>query len=210
MDQDATSGFMDTEMNLDIVAQELETPVEDGDILQQVQRHIVEGALAVHRLRLLDVSRREEVLFLELIEGGGRYVRAHEGQFFFYSSHGYWAAYTGVIPQGTLARCKSFLIHLEGLYAKFGANVLRTEAGILAAAQSLLAQHNGSCAALLSECSQAAICRVPTKGKQSDKEEEHDPGDCGSYTQWTMAMANTIGKLYVKLHLDLVVYVFLI
>ena len=240
MDRDAASPFMEMEMNLDldVVAQEPQTSVEDGDILQQVQRtrelvrnfsaqynwsaefqHIVEGALAVHRLRLLDVSRREEVFFLELIEGGGRYIRAHEGQFFFYSSHGYWAAYTGVIPQGTLARCKSFLIHLEGLYAKFGANVLRTEAGILEAAQGLLAQHNGSCAALLNECSQAAICRVPMKGKQSRKGEEYDPeeeqhlaaaGDCGSYTQWTMAMANTIGKLYVKLHLDLVVYVFLI
>ena len=238
MDRDAASPFMEMEMNrdLDVVAQEPQTSIEDGDILQQVQRtrelvrnfsaqynwsaefqHIVEGALAVHRLRLLDVSRREEVFFLELIEGGGRYIRAHEGQFFFYSSHGYWAAYTGVIPQGTLTRCKSFLIHLEGLYAKFGANVLRTEAGILEAAQGLLAQHNGSCAALLNECSQAAICRVPMKGKQSRKGEEYDPeeeqhlaaaGDCGSYTQWTMAMANTIGKLYVKLHLDLVVYVF--
>ena len=40
-------------------------------------RFLVQGALAIHQLRLLDISRREEVMFLELIEGSGRHVRAH-------------------------------------------------------------------------------------------------------------------------------------
>ena len=56
-------------------------------------KHVVQGALAVHRLRRLDVSRREEVLFLELVEGSGRHVRAHDWQCFFYSEHGHWNAY---------------------------------------------------------------------------------------------------------------------
>ena len=45
-------------------------------------RFLVQGALAIHRLRLLDISRREEVMFLELIEGSGRHVRARDGQCF--------------------------------------------------------------------------------------------------------------------------------
>ena len=220
--------FMDTDIDPAIVPQEVQSSIEDGDILQQVQRirnlvrnfpgqahwsaafcHVVEGALAVHRLRLLDVSRREEVLFLELIEGCGRHIRAHEGQCFFYSTHGYWAVFTGVIPQGTLAHCKSYLIHLEGLYAKFGPQVRRDEEGILAAAQALVDQYHGSCEALLSECSQAAICRAPTKGRQAGREEDEDAEvRSGSFTSWTMAMANTIGKLYVKLHLGLGSHIF--
>ena len=47
-------------------------------------QHVAQGAIAVHRLRLLDISRREEVLFLELIEGSGRNIRAHAGQCFFF------------------------------------------------------------------------------------------------------------------------------
>ena len=86
-------------------------------------RHVPQGTVAVHQLRLLDISRREEVLFLELIEGSGRHVRAPDGQWFFSSEHGHWNAYKGVIPQGTLARCKKFLIQLEGLYALFESSI---------------------------------------------------------------------------------------
>ncbi|CAE7908725.1 unnamed protein product, partial [Symbiodinium necroappetens] len=146
-------------------------------------------------------------MFLELIEGCGRHIRAHDGQCFFYTSHGHWAAYNGVIPQGTLARCKSYLMYLEGLYSKFGPNTPRNEDGILAAAQAILSEHNGSCAMLLSECARAAICRVPpanAKSKQAgqEKEEDEEHGK-GGYTSWTTAMANTIGKLYVKLQTSL-------
>ena len=163
-------------------------------------RHVVQGALAVHRLRLLDVSRREEVLFLELVEGSGRHVRAHNGQCFFYSEHGHWNAYKGVIPEGTLARCKKFLIQLEGLYAMFQGNVLRDHEGILQASQRLLERHSLRSDVLLTVCEKAAICRMPTKSKGSNPGEadvDQDPGDDSIH--WTLAMADTIGKLYVKL-----------
>ncbi len=37
-------------------------------------KHMVTGALAVYRLRLVDVSLREEVMLLHLIEGGSESV----------------------------------------------------------------------------------------------------------------------------------------
>ena len=80
-----------------------------SSVWPQSLQHVVQGAICVHRLRLLDISRREEVFFLELIEGSSRHVRAHGGQCFFLSEHGHWAVYNGVVPQGVLARCKKFL-----------------------------------------------------------------------------------------------------
>ena len=88
----------------------------EADVWSPQLQHLLVGVLAVHRLRLRDISRREEVLFLELVEGNGQRVRAHNGQCFFYSEAGHWAVYNGVIPQGTLARCKLFLMQLEGFY----------------------------------------------------------------------------------------------
>ncbi|CAE7274783.1 unnamed protein product, partial [Symbiodinium sp. CCMP2456] len=146
---DTMTQFMSTDVDPALLPQE-DSTVAEGSILEQVQetrdvirefahvetwseqfRHIMEGALAVHRLRLLDLSRREEVLFVELIEGRGLHVRAHDSQRFFYSEHGRWSAYNGVIPQRTLARCKAFLIQLERLCSMFGNNVLRENQGIL-------------------------------------------------------------------------------
>ncbi|CAE7208534.1 unnamed protein product [Symbiodinium microadriaticum] len=165
-------------------------------------RFLVQGALAIHRLRLLDISRREEVMFLELIEGFGRHVRAHNGQCFFYSEHGHWNVYKGVIPEGTLARCKKFLLQLEGLYALFGHNVLRDNDGILEAARELLERHSNRPDILFAACEEAAICRLPVKNNAGSRGEEDDREErANGSMHWTLAMANTIGKLYVKLHL---------
>ncbi len=57
--------------------------------------HIAVGALAVHRLRLLDLSISEEVLLLELIEGGNKYIRCHNGTCFMYTDSGHWESYKG-------------------------------------------------------------------------------------------------------------------
>ena len=54
-----------------------------SSVWPQSLQHVVQGAICVHRLRLLDIPRREEVFFLELIEGSSRHVRAHGGQCFF-------------------------------------------------------------------------------------------------------------------------------
>ena len=124
-------------------------------------QHVVQGAICVHRLRLLDISRREDVFFLELIEGGSRHVRAHNGQCFFLSEHGYWAVYNGVIPQGVLARRKKFLLFLEGLYRLLPVSTLRVPDAIINAVAALLDCRNGSADLLLQDCERAAICGGP-------------------------------------------------
>ena len=152
VDMSATmTQYMQTDFDMDSIPSRLhDMDTSSGMILQEVAnfqrvvadyeasaewstsfRFLVQGALAIHRLRLLDISRREEVMFLELIEGSGRHVRARDGQCFFYSEHGHWNVYKGVVPEGTLARCKKFLLQLEGLYALFGPNVLRDHDGII-------------------------------------------------------------------------------
>ncbi|CAE7905850.1 unnamed protein product, partial [Symbiodinium necroappetens] len=169
-------------------------------------QHVVQGAICVHRLRLLDISRREEVFFLELIEGGSRHVRAHNGQCFFLSEHGHWAVYNGVIPQGVLARCKKFLLYLEGLYRLLPASTLRVPDAIINAVAALLHCRNGSADLLLQDCERAAICGGPASSKRrrgnavaqedaSEEEKDDKP--------WTEVMASTVGKLYVKLQSSL-------
>ena len=88
----------------------------------------------------------------------------------------------------------------------FGAQVLRRTESILSETERLLEQHNGSCPALLAECARAAICRVPTRAKKfgQDEEEAEAENRGGGCTLWTVAMANTIGKLYVKLFLAVI------
>ena len=214
----AVSRFMQTEFDPALLQPHSNVTTEEG-ILHQISalrltlqafqpsqnwpanfRYIVEGALAVHRLHLLDISRREEVLFLELIEGSGRCIRAHDGQCFFYTDRGHWSAYEGVVPEATLARCKKFLMHLEGFFVLLGSNVLRDADAILSAAQALLERHSSMPDFLLGECEKAAICRLPTKSKGGGEEDQAGDGGKGEMP-WTVAMANTIGKLYVKLQL---------
>jgi hypothetical protein len=61
----------------------------------------------VHRLRLVDVTLREEVMLLHLIEGG-KYLRAHNGQCYSFSSSGHWDRYRGLVNQSTLALISNF------------------------------------------------------------------------------------------------------
>ena len=169
-------------------------------------QHVVQGAICVHRLRLLDISRREEVFFLELIEGSSRHVRAHGGQCFFFSEHGHWAVYNGVIPQGVLARCKKFLLFLEGLYRLLPTDTLRAPESIINAVSLLLRARNNNAEFLLQECEKAAICGSPIVNKKrrsaaiAQDDEVDAAGEQDDNKPWTQVMASTVGKLYVKLH----------
>ena len=169
---------------------------------------VAQGAICVHRLRLLDISRREEVLFLELIEGSSRHARAHGAQCFFFSEHGHWAAYNGVVPQGVLARCKKFLLFLEGLYRLLPTDTLRTPESIINAVSLLLRARNNSAEFLLQECEKAAICGSPVVSKKrrtaaiAQDDEDYAAEERDDNKPWTQVMASTVGKLYVKLHLS--------
>ena len=186
--------------------QELVAAHSDSSSWPEPLQHVVQGAISVHRLRLLDISRREEVLFLELIEGSSRHVRAHNGQCFFLSEHGHWAVYNGVIPQGVLARCKKFLLFLEGLYRLLPTGTLRTPDSIIRAVSVLLQGRNDNADFLLQECERAAICGNPHAAKRrktrADVENENRDDSEDENKPWTQVMASTVGKLYVKLYLS--------
>ena len=82
----------------------------------------------------------------------------------------------------------------------FRGSVVRDHEGILQASQELLERHSLQCDILLTACEKAAICRMPAKSKAGNPGEDdivQDPGNDNIH--WTVAMANTIGKLYVKL-----------
>ncbi|CAE7208891.1 unnamed protein product, partial [Symbiodinium natans] len=171
--------------------QELVAAHSDSSSWPEPLQHVVQGAISVHRLRLLDISRREEVLFLELIEGSSRHVRAHNGQCFFLSEHGHWAVYNGVIPQGVLARCKKFLLFLEGLYRLLPTGTLRTPDSIIRAVSVLLQGRNDNADFLLQECERAAICGNPHAAKRrktrADVENENRDDSEDENKPWTQA-----------------------
>ena len=75
--------------------------------------------------------------------------------------------------------------------------------GLLTAAQGLLERHSNSPDILFAACEEAAICRLAVRNKASSHGEEDDPEQRGNGSMhWTLAMANTNGKLYVKLSLS--------
>ena len=111
--------------------------------------------------------------------------------------------YTKASFQKALWPDKKFLLQLEGLYALFGPNVTRDNDGILTAAQGLLERHSNRPDILFAACEEAAICRLPVKNKTSSHGDEDDQEQrANGSMHWTLAMANTIGKLYVKLSLN--------
>ena len=90
---------------------------------------VVTGALAVYRLRLTDLHVRELVMLLWVVEGN-THLRCHDGNIYFYLD-GAFRLHRGVPPQSTLARCKNFFLHLEGLFRLMGAARLTTDEHLL-------------------------------------------------------------------------------
>ncbi|CAE7258024.1 unnamed protein product [Symbiodinium sp. CCMP2592] len=119
------------------------------------------------------------------------------------------AANNGVIPQGVLARCKKFLLFLEGLYRLLPTDTLRTPESIINAVSLLLHSRNNSAEFLLQECEKAAICGSPIVNKKrrtaaiAQDDEVDAAGEQDDNKPWTQVMASTVGKLYVKLQSSL-------
>lgn len=97
------------------------------------------AALSVYRLRLLDMSLREHVMLLQIVEGGCR-LRAHDGVCYFYRN-GAWQPFRGVMPEATLNRVKKFMLTLEGLFRSMQRNSPRTDSAVLDAIATLLTNH---------------------------------------------------------------------
>ena len=176
-------------------------------------RHIAVGAMAVHKMRLIDLSMREEVLFLELIEGDGVYIRCHNGTCYQYSSAGHWESFRGVVHQGCLARVKKYLLRLEGVFRTMPESTVRKPDAILAAMNKMLADCGNDAEELLLLTETKAIDKGGSykkgKGKgwgQMKGLPDHDADGADFEAQedaerfsWPFAMAQTISKLFVKL-----------
>ena len=114
----------DESLDLDRIAPKvnsLRTLVEErfGDLWGPAWIHLAVGALACFRDRQCDVGLREHAQMLSVIGGGSR-LRAHNGQVFTYTD-GSWNVYDGLISEGAIARCRTFLLQLEGLFRAIAA-----------------------------------------------------------------------------------------
>ncbi len=169
-------------------------------------KHIAVGALAVFRLRLVDISLREEVMLLHLIEGGSR-IRAHNGVCHFYSADGSWSMYPGVIPQSTLARVKSYLLRLEGLFRAMDTDTERSEEKLIDAVFATCQRGGSTPAATLSKFEEIAIrCFGTGKGATKGNGKGGKGDDAGvedaepeNSAPWTKHVAGTIGRLSAQL-----------
>ena len=112
------------------------------------------AAISVYRLRLTDMHMREHVLLLWIVEGHD-HMRCHSGNLYLYSN-GAFSLHQGVPPQGTLARCKKFLLQLEGLFRLLPPERLRSDEQVVRAVEKVLEERNHCCGDLLAECENAA------------------------------------------------------
>ncbi|CAE7311176.1 unnamed protein product, partial [Symbiodinium necroappetens] len=123
------------------------------ELNEQVLRVAI-GALSVYRLRLTDMHVREMVLLLWVVEGD-THMRCHNGNLYFFHS-GAFAIHRGIPPQGTLARCKRFFLHLEGFFRLMANAQLMTDDNVLGQMQRLLSDNNDSAQQFLNSCEDAA------------------------------------------------------
>ena len=120
------------------------------------------AALAIYRLRLVDMFLREHVLLLWVIDGE-RYIRVHKGICYLYHEDGAFQPYRGIPPEETFARVKEYLLHLEGVFRLLPLDLRRDDTSLLLAIANLHTQH-GSTASLLDACTDAAIFNLGDKG----------------------------------------------
>ena len=72
------------------------------------------GAIGTYRTRQTDISLRDQVYIMHLVEGE-THLRSHNGSVFLYRD-GSWQLYNGVVPEAMLMRLKAFMLRLEGLF----------------------------------------------------------------------------------------------
>ncbi len=113
------------------------------------------AALAIYRLRPIDMGNREHCLILWIAEGGVS-MRAHTGSCYIYNDCGAFLPYKGVPPETTLARMKEFLLQLEGLFRCMPMGVRRTDIDLLASIDTLMSDAD-NLREFLHKCADAAL-----------------------------------------------------
>ena len=167
-------------------------PNLDDDMLR-----LAVGALSVYRLRLWDMHIREHVLLLWIVEGG-EHMRCHGGNLYFYQ-HGAFTVHRGIPPQATLARCKKFVLVLEGFFRSITRSGLDNDQQVLDELSTLLSQRNNS-RELMQDCETAALRgkRLQNKRARSavlqDQEAAHDAPSAADESG-SNALADALSKI---------------
>lgn len=135
---------------------------------------LVVAALAVYRLRLLDMWHREHALLVWIIEGD-TYLRSHNRTVWTYTSTGAFQALRDSPPESTFGRMKSFLLQLEGCFRLMPKTVDRKDNDMMGAIRDLR-NKSPSDQAFLERCMDAAIfCLGEGKGKGGGKGDADRP-----------------------------------
>ena len=151
------------------------------------------GALVCFRDRRCDVGLREHVQMLYVIEGG-THLRAHNGQVFTYTD-GSWNTYEGLISEGAMARCSTYLIQLEGLFRAVAARseIKREEEKLIDSIAWVLSTHSGPGGS------------SPERALQYFEELSIEFGDSkGAGTTWIERTARGVSNLKTELLRELV------
>ncbi|CAE7796366.1 unnamed protein product [Symbiodinium sp. CCMP2592] len=170
-------------------------PNLDDDMLR-----LAVGAVSVYRLRLWGMHIREHVLLLWIVEGG-EHMRCHGGNLYFYQ-HGAFTVHRGIPPQATLARCKKFVLVLEGFFRSITRSRLDNDQQVLDELSTLLSQRNNS-RELMQDCETAALRgsgkRLPHRRARSaapvgDGEEAQD-APAAADESGSNALADALSKI---------------
>ena len=102
---------------------------------------LVAAALSIYRTRYSDLFIRDTVALLWQMEGED-HLRVHDAICYLYHDHGAFEALSGVPPESTFARIKSFLLALEGIFRLLADSTARNDASVVAAISNLLQQYN--------------------------------------------------------------------
>ena len=173
---------------------------------------IVTGALAVYRLRLVDMSQREHALLLWIIEGS-KYLRAHNKQLYVYVPQGAFQPLKECPPESTFGRVKSYMLRLEGLFRLLPQGVAREDAALMGAIKDLRAGFD-STIKFFDRCTDASIFCLGNKkssqsgarrGAQGDGPDDEDaaPAVPDPPMQWSQYTAESITKVAASMQKEL-------
>ena len=177
---------------------------------------IASGALAMYRLRLVDMFRREYALLLWVIEGD-YFMRIHDGSAFMYTNDGAFVAYNGIPPEATFGRVKRFLLRLEGLFRLLPRDVPRKDQALLEGIDTTVNNHP-EVETFFNRCEDAAIFCFGSRRRRQAPPGEAAPdgvaepeGDAPSH--WPIITAEALSRVGLQLQKELLeerVYSYLI
>ena len=116
------------------------------------------AAVCVYRLRMVDMSIREHVLLMWIIEGE-RHLRAHEGTLYQYIEVGAWQPWRGFPSEERLARVKQFFLFLEGVFRRISPDTKREDRSLRKAIDTIY-RDAGSLQELEFQCVDASIFNI--------------------------------------------------